>query len=102
MGQVALVELGSGCCHGADATKAAIRACNDAIEWNSVKVRTIIPGGYDAMKLHVQSEHAAPRALPWRRTPLHMPPAHLRTRLTVRNTAEQLLYHGRRTSISTK
>ena len=54
MHSVALVELGSGCCRGGDSTKAAIRACNDAIEWNSVKVRTIIPGGYEAMRLHVQ------------------------------------------------
>lgn len=54
MNRVALVELGSGCCHSDDSTKAAIRACNDAIEWNSVKVRTIIPGGYDGMQLHVQ------------------------------------------------
>jgi uncharacterized protein (TIGR02058 family) len=53
MTHVALVELGSGCCHYDDSTKAAIRACNDAIEWNSVKVRTIIPGSYDAMRLHV-------------------------------------------------
>ena len=36
---VALVELGSGCCHGGNGTKAAVRACNSAIEWNSVKVR---------------------------------------------------------------
>ena len=53
MKHVALAELGSGCCHGGDSTKAAIRACNNAIEWNSVKVRTIIPGGYEAMRLHV-------------------------------------------------
>jgi uncharacterized protein (TIGR02058 family) len=26
----------------------------DAIEYNSVKIRTIIPGGYKAMKIHVQ------------------------------------------------
>jgi len=53
MNRVALVELGSGCCHGDDSTKAAVRACNDAIEWNSVKVRTIIPGGYAGMQVHV-------------------------------------------------
>ena len=52
--KVALVELGSGCCHNTNSTKAAIRACNNAIEWNSVKVTTIIPGGYDALRLHVQ------------------------------------------------
>ena len=50
---VALVELGSGCCHGEDDTKAAVRACNAAVEWASIKVRNIIPGGYEAMKLHV-------------------------------------------------
>ena len=50
---VALVELGSGCCHGDNPTKAVVRACNNAIEWNSVKVRTIIPGSYEAMRLHV-------------------------------------------------
>jgi len=50
---VAIVEFGSGCCHGDNSTKAAVRACNDAIEWASIKVRTIIPGGYAAMKLHV-------------------------------------------------
>ena len=60
MNQVALVELGSGCCHGTNSTKAAIRACNNAIEWNSVKVRTIIPGGYDAMMLHVHIAVPAP------------------------------------------
>ena len=54
MAKVALVELGSGCCHNTNSTKAAIRACNNAIEWNSVKVTTIIPGGYDALRLHVQ------------------------------------------------
>ena len=54
MSSVCLVELGSGCCHGINPTKAAVRACNDAIEWNSVKVLTIIPGGYEAMLVHVQ------------------------------------------------
>lgn len=53
MSSVALVELGSGCCHGAKMTKAAVRACNNAVEWNSIKVRTIIPGSYDAMKVHL-------------------------------------------------
>eukprot|EP00966_Prymnesium_polylepis_P147876 3416218-Prymnesium_polylepis.1 len=63
MAEVALVELGSGCCHYDDSTKAAVRACNDAVEWNSVKVRTIIPGGYDAMKLHVQIGVPAPETV---------------------------------------
>ena len=63
MTHVALVELGSGCCHGGNVTKAAIRACNNAIEWNSVKVRTIIPGSYDAMRLHVHLAVPAPEEL---------------------------------------
>ena len=63
MNQVALVEFGSGCCHFNNSTKAAIRACNDAIEWNSVKVRTIIPGSYDAMKIHVHLSVPAPETV---------------------------------------
>ena len=50
---IALVELGSGCWHGDNSTKAAVRACNNAVEWASVKVRNIIPGAYESMKLHV-------------------------------------------------
>ena len=46
MNRVALVEFGSGCCHSDNSAKAAVRACNDAVEWNSIKVRTIIPGSY--------------------------------------------------------
>eukprot|EP00965_Chrysotila_dentata_P049725 1649141-Pleurochrysis_carterae.AAC.1 len=60
MGNVALVELGSGCCHGGKSTKAAVRACCDAVEWNSIKVRTIIPGSYEAMKVHVHLGVPAP------------------------------------------
>jgi|TARA_B110001469_G_C9384473_1_gene199021 uncharacterized protein (TIGR02058 family) len=63
MAKVALVELGTGCCHNTNSTKAAIRACNDAIEWNSVKVSTIIPGGYDALRLHVQIGVPAPETV---------------------------------------
>ena len=63
MNRVCLVELGSGCCHGNDSTKATIRACNNAIEWNSVKVRTIIPGSYDAMVLHVHVAVPAPETV---------------------------------------
>lgn len=54
MDKVVVVQTGCGCCHGRNVTKAAIRACRDAIEYNSVKIRTIIPGGYEAMKMHVQ------------------------------------------------
>jgi hypothetical protein len=45
MDRVAVVHTGLGCCHGRNATKAAIRAIRDAIDYNSVKIRTIIPGG---------------------------------------------------------
>lgn len=54
MDKVVVVQTGCGCCHGRDITKASIRACRDAIEYNSIKIRTIIPGGYDAMRIHVQ------------------------------------------------
>ena len=63
MSSVALVELGSGCCHAINPTKAAIRACNNAVEWNSIKVRTIIPGGYDAMLVHVHIACPSPELL---------------------------------------
>ena len=40
--------------HGQDATKAALRACRNAIEFNSIpSVRALVPGGYDGMKVHV-------------------------------------------------
>ena len=63
MTNVALVELGTGCCHYNNATKAAIRAANAAVEWNSIKVRTIIPGSYDAMRLHVHIGVPNPEAV---------------------------------------
>jgi uncharacterized protein (TIGR02058 family) len=41
--------------HGQDATKAAVRACRNAIEFNSIpSIKALVPGGYDAMKLHIQ------------------------------------------------
>ncbi|CEF98376.1 Conserved hypothetical protein CHP02058 [Ostreococcus tauri] len=40
--------------HGQDATKAALRACRNAIEFNSIpSIREIVPGGYEGMKIHV-------------------------------------------------
>ena len=50
------IEIGTGCDqHGQDCTKAAVRACRNAIEWNSLPaMRELIPGGYDAMRLRVQ------------------------------------------------
>lgn len=38
-----------------DSTKAAMRACRNAIEFNSFpSARMLIPGGYDNMRLHVK------------------------------------------------
>lgn len=54
MDYVVVVQTGFGCCHGRNPTKAAVRACQNAIDTNSVKIKTIIPGGYDAMKIHIQ------------------------------------------------
>lgn len=46
-------QMGFGCDqHGQDATKAAVKACRNAIEWNSLpSINQIVPGGYDAMKV---------------------------------------------------
>jgi len=57
MEQVLIVELGFGCDqHGQNATKAAIKACRNAIEWNSLPaMRQLIPSGsYDDMKIRLQ------------------------------------------------
>ena len=56
MSKVLFVEVGMGADqHGQDATKACVRACRNAIEFNSIpSIRDIVPGGYDAMKLHIQ------------------------------------------------
>lgn len=50
------VECGTGSDqHGQDATKAAVRACRNAIEFNSLPaMRELVPGGYQAMRVHVQ------------------------------------------------
>jgi uncharacterized protein (TIGR02058 family) len=40
--------------HGQNATKAATRACRNAIEFNSIpSMKRLIPGGYDELKLDV-------------------------------------------------
>lgn len=54
--KILFVETGFGCDqHGQNATKAAVRACRNAIEFNSLPaMRELIPGGYDNMKLKVQ------------------------------------------------
>merc|ERR1719162_2193023 len=51
---VLMVECGFGNdSHGQNSTKAAVRACRNAIEFNSLSIDKIIPGGYDGMKLNV-------------------------------------------------
>ena len=52
---VLFVECGFGNdSHGQDVTKAAIRSCRNAIEFNSLpSIKKIVPGGYDGLKLDV-------------------------------------------------
>lgn len=51
---ILMVECGFGNdSHGQNATKAAMRACRNAIEFNSLSIQKMVPGGYDAMKLNV-------------------------------------------------
>ena len=54
--KILFVETGFGCDqHGQDPTKAAVRACRNAIEFNSIPcIRDIIPGGRENMILRVQ------------------------------------------------
>ena len=53
---VLFIECGFGCDqHGQTATKAAVRACRNAIEFNSIpSIGKLVPGGYANMKLDVQ------------------------------------------------
>mmetsp|Transcript_21406 Transcript_21406/g.48628 ORF Transcript_21406/g.48628 Transcript_21406/m.48628 type:complete len:153 (-) Transcript_21406:457-915(-) len=55
MSNVLFVECGFGNdSHGQSATKAAVRACRNAIEFNSIpSVEKIVPGGFDGLKLSV-------------------------------------------------
>eukprot|EP00550_Attheya_septentrionalis_P007572 CAMPEP_0198295560 /NCGR_PEP_ID=MMETSP1449-20131203/28285_1 /TAXON_ID=420275 /ORGANISM="Attheya septentrionalis, Strain CCMP2084" /LENGTH=133 /DNA_ID=CAMNT_0043995909 /DNA_START=208 /DNA_END=609 /DNA_ORIENTATION=+ len=52
---VLFVECGFGNdSHGQSATKAAVRACRNSIEFNSIpSINRLVPGGYDALKLDV-------------------------------------------------
>lgn len=52
---VLFIECGFGNdSHGQSATKAAVRACRNAIEFNSIpSIQRLVPGGYEALKLHV-------------------------------------------------
>jgi uncharacterized protein (TIGR02058 family) len=55
MKHVLFIEAGFGADqHGQNATKAAVRACRNAIEFNSIpSIAALIPGGYDRMALRV-------------------------------------------------
>eukprot|EP00978_Attheya_sp_CCMP212_P018671 scaffold51550_cov55-Attheya_sp.AAC.3 len=52
---VLFVECGFGNdSHGQSATKAAVRACRNSIEFNSIpSIHRLVPGGYEALKLDV-------------------------------------------------
>lgn len=56
METVLFIEVGFGNDqHGQNPTKAAVRACRNAIEFNSIpSIAKIVPGGYDGMRLRVQ------------------------------------------------
>ncbi|CAL5228716.1 g11899 [Coccomyxa viridis] len=56
MTEVLFVEVGFGCDgHGQNVTKAATRACRNAIEFNSLPAMgKLIPGGYAEMRLHIK------------------------------------------------
>mmetsp|Transcript_5281 Transcript_5281/g.7768 ORF Transcript_5281/g.7768 Transcript_5281/m.7768 type:complete len:190 (-) Transcript_5281:208-777(-) len=53
--EVLFIECGFGNDqHGQTGTKAAVRACRNAIEFNSIpSINRLVPGGYDALKLFV-------------------------------------------------
>lgn len=65
MTKVFFIESGFGCDqHGQNATKAAMRACRNAIEFNSLPaIRDIIPGGKQNMVLRVQIAVPDPHAV---------------------------------------
>jgi len=53
--QILFIECGFGNdSHGQNATKAAVRACRNAIEFNSIpSIRRLVPGGYENLRLDV-------------------------------------------------
>jgi len=55
MDTILFIECGFGNdSHGQNATKAAVRACRNAIEFNSIpSIKKLVPGGYDGLKLKV-------------------------------------------------
>ena len=55
MSEILFIQCGFGCDqHGQNPIKAAIRACRNAIEFNSIpSIRKLVPGGYENMKVKV-------------------------------------------------
>ncbi|DBA97069.1 TPA: hypothetical protein ACH3X1_014843 [Trebouxia sp. C0004] len=56
LNQVLFVESGFGCDqHGQNSTKAVVRACRNAIEFNSIpSVERLVPGGRNGLKLKIK------------------------------------------------
>ena len=54
--EVIFIETGCGTDqHGQDLTKASVRACKDAISWNSIpSLERLVPGGNDGVKIRLQ------------------------------------------------
>ena len=69
MKEVLFVEVGTGCDqHGQNVTKAAVRACRNAIEFNSIpSIDRLVPGGYEKLLLHVKIAipHPVRQTIPW-------------------------------------
>lgn len=65
MQKVLFVETGFGCDqHGQNSTKAAVRACRNAIEFNSLPaMRDLVPGGRDKMVLKIKVAVPAPETV---------------------------------------
>ena len=64
LSKVLIVESGFGCDqHGQSSTKAAVRACRNAIEFNSLPgLRDVIPGGKENMIVSCNYKHWSGRA----------------------------------------
>jgi uncharacterized protein (TIGR02058 family) len=56
LSDVIFIETGCGTDqHGQDVTKACVRACKDAISWNSIpSLERLVPGGNDGVKIRLQ------------------------------------------------
>jgi uncharacterized protein (TIGR02058 family) len=56
MQDVIFIETGCGTDqHGQDVTKACVRACKDAISWNSIpSLERLVPGGNEGVKIRLE------------------------------------------------